>query len=175
MSIDRVEEMAFSTSVIVSHYTDLIMLKLHCVLKNIARRTVVLSATKVRNYTVHETGEHGRDRSVDWASQLCQLLFSGFSFQTAIPRCSLNVMQQSELQSKSMRPLLQSTEFSQNTSCWILWSMRLKVPQIKCFTGVKTSTLISKTAQYEVTVKKPEKLQESSKRVLRTRQVFLLL
>jgi len=41
--------------------------------------------------------------------------------------------------------------------------------------GVKTSTLISQTAQCEVTVQKPEKLQESSKWVLRTRQFIYFL
>lgn len=87
MSIDRVEEMAFSTRALVRHCTDLIVLKVHCVLTKIACRTVVLSATKVRNYTVNETGEHEIERSVGpGKSAMPTLALSGFSFQPAIPR-----------------------------------------------------------------------------------------
>jgi len=87
MSIDSVEEMAFSTRALVSHLTDLIVLRVHCALKNIACRTVVLSATKLRNYTANETGEHRIDTSVGLGkSPVPTLVLRGFSFQTAIPR-----------------------------------------------------------------------------------------
>lgn len=79
--------MAFSTRALVSHCTDLIVLKVHCVLTKIACRAVVLSATKVRSYTVNETGEHGIERSVRLGkSAMPTLALSGFSFQPAIPR-----------------------------------------------------------------------------------------
>ena len=85
MSIDRVEEMAFSGA-LVSHRTDLIVLKVHCVLKNIACRTIVISATKIRNYTVNEKGEHGIDRSGLGKSAMPTLVLRGFSLQIEIPR-----------------------------------------------------------------------------------------
>lgn len=87
MSIDRVEEWLFQQELLSVTCTDLIVLRVHCVLKNIACRTVVLSATNVRNYTVNEKGEHGIDRSVGLGkSAMPTLILRDFSFQSEVPR-----------------------------------------------------------------------------------------